>query len=73
MGVVNRRNAVLGWTVWQVGKRVAKRKAKDAVPAIDRESKRPNKTAIVAALAALAGGAMLWRKMSSGDPPTPPE
>ena len=28
MGIVNRRNAVLGWSVWTVGKRIAKRKAK---------------------------------------------
>ena len=28
MGIVNRRNAVVGWVVWNVGKRVAKRKAK---------------------------------------------
>ena len=25
----NRRNAVLGWTVWKVGKRVGKKKAKE--------------------------------------------
>ena len=32
MGIVNRRNAVLGWTVWKVGKRVAKRKVRDVMP-----------------------------------------
>jgi hypothetical protein len=67
MGIVNRRNAVLGWTVWQVGKRVAKRKAKGAVPNIDPETKRPNKPAIVAGLAALGGVLMFWRK--KGSPP----
>ncbi len=71
MGIVNRRNAVLGWTVWQVGKRVAKRKAKGAVPSLDREKKRPNKPAIVAALATVGGVLMFWRKKSSDEePPT---
>jgi hypothetical protein len=67
MGIVNRRNAVLGWTVWQVGKRVAKRKAKEAVPGVDREKKRPNKPAIIAGLAAIGGVLMFWRKKSSDD------
>jgi hypothetical protein len=71
MGIVNRRNAVLGWTVWQVGKRVAKKKAKGAVPTVDAETKRPNKPAIVAALAAAGGALMFWRKKSSdGSPPS---
>jgi hypothetical protein len=71
MGIVNRRNAVLGWTVWQVGKRAAKKKAKSAVPGVDRETKRPNKPAIVAAVAAAGAGLMVWRKKSSdGTNPT---
>jgi len=32
MGVFNRRNAVTGWAVWQVGKRVAKRKLRRQPP-----------------------------------------
>ena len=64
MGIVNRRNAVLGWLAWQAGKRVAKRKAKAAVPSIDTESKRPNKPAIAAALAALGGALLFWRRRS---------
>jgi len=32
MGIMKKRNAVLGWAVWKVGKRVVKRKAKAAVP-----------------------------------------
>jgi len=70
MGVVNRRNAVIGWTVWQVGKRVAKRKAKAAVPTIDNETKRPNKPAIVAAVAALGGLLLFRRKKSDELPPS---
>mgnify|MGYP001552382348 CR=1 FL=1 len=30
MGVFNRRNAAVGWLTWIVGKRVLKKKAKDA-------------------------------------------
>ena len=69
MGIVNRRNAVIGWTVWQVGKRVAKRKAKAAVPTIDPESKRPTKPAVVAALAAFGGLLLFWRKKGEEPPP----
>ena len=68
MGVLNKRNAVLGWTVWQVGKRFAKRKAKAAVPGRAGESKRPNKSAIVSALAAAGGALWFWRRRrSDGD------
>ena len=58
MGIVNRRNAIVGWVVLQVGKRVAKRKAKAAVPSIDPETKRPNKS-LYASVAGAAAGA-LW-------------
>ncbi len=66
MGIVNRRNAVLGWTVWNVGKRVAKRKARSAVPSVDPETKRPNKPALVSALAVVGGALMFWRKKRPG-------
>ena len=62
MGIVNRRNAMLGWAAWKLGKRIAKRKARDAVPAIDAESKRPNASAIVAAVVALLGALWFWRR-----------
>jgi hypothetical protein len=60
MGIVNKRNAVLGWLTWRVGKRVARRKAKQAVPHV--EGGRPNKPAIAAGAAALFGGLLFWRK-----------
>jgi hypothetical protein len=60
MGIVNKRNAVLGWATWMLGKRVAKRKAKQAVPSV--EGGRPNKPAIAAGVAALFGGLLFWRK-----------
>jgi hypothetical protein len=67
MGIVNRRNAVLGWVAWQVGKRFARRKARSAVPTVDRETKRPNKPAIAAALAALGGIVFFWRRSRPKD------
>lgn len=66
MGIVNRRNAVLGWTVWSVGKRVAKRKAKQAVPSIDIETKRPNKSAVALLVAAAAGIASFVKSRIGG-------
>jgi hypothetical protein len=70
MGIVNRRNAVLGWATWNVGKRVARKKAKAAVPAVDPVTKRPNAAAgIIAALAAAGGALMFWRKRGSDGTP----
>jgi hypothetical protein len=70
MGIVNRRNAVLGWAVWNVGKRFAKKKAKGAVPSIDAETKRPNASAtVLAALAAVGGALMFWRKRGGDQTP----
>lgn len=68
MGIVNRRNAVLGWLAWTAGKRVAKRKAREAVPGIDPDSKRPNRGAIVAAVATLVGAVWFFRRLRSDDP-----
>jgi hypothetical protein len=71
MSVFNRRNAALGWVAWAVGKRVLKRKAKDAVPSIDPESMRPNKSAIALLLAGTVGLATFWRKRAGNDSPEP--
>jgi hypothetical protein len=62
MSVFNRRNAAMGWMAWAVGKRVLKKKAKGAVPAIDPESKKPNKSAIALLIASAVGVATFWRK-----------
>jgi hypothetical protein len=68
MNVVNRRNALLGWAVWEIAKRVALTKAKRAVPKVDTDSKRPKRAAAVAAALAAAGGAVvLWRKTQGDD------
>jgi hypothetical protein len=72
MGVINKRNAVLGWAVWQVGKRTAKKKAKSAVPGRSGDSMRPNKGAIATGLAAVGGLLWFWRKRRSDDTPETP-
>ena len=62
MSIVNRRNAVLGWAAWNVGKRAMSRKAKSAKP--KAESGRPNKSlvAATAGAAATVGAVAVWRK-----------
>jgi len=64
VGVFNRRNAAVGWLTWTVGKRVLKRKAKGAVPSIDTETKRPNKSAIALFTASVVGALTFWKKRS---------
>ena len=68
MGVMNKRNAMLGWAAWQLGKRVAKRKARSAmVPGTAGDSRRPNAGALVSALAAVGGALWFWRRLRSDD------
>ena len=59
MGVINRRNAVFGWAVWNVGKQVAKQKAKAVASDGSRRSK---KGAAAAALATAGGAVWFWRR-----------
>jgi len=68
VGILNRRNAVLGWGVWKVGKRVAKRKAKGATPSV--EGGRPNKSLLAMSLAGLAGALTFWKKRRGGESST---
>jgi hypothetical protein len=70
MSILNRRNAMLGWLTWLTAKRVLKKKAKDAVPGTVEGSKRPNKGAILSALAAFGGALWFWRRKSSDEPPS---
>ena len=65
MGIINRRNAVLGWATWQVGKTAAKYKAKQTVKP---DNRRPGKGAIAGTLAAVGGALWFWRRRrSDGD------
>jgi MYXO-CTERM domain-containing protein len=66
MGIVNKRNAVVGWAVLKVGKRVAKKKARDVIPGKVEESRRPNKSAIAVALAGVGGAVMFRRRRGRG-------
>ena len=65
MSIVNRRNAVLGWGVWKLGKRVVKRKAKGAAPSV--EGGKPNKSLLAVSAASLAGVLTFWRKRRGGE------
>ena len=53
MSVINRRNAVMGWAVWNVMKRAGRRKARKATPSV--EGSKRNKSLIAAGVAATAG------------------
>jgi LPXTG-motif cell wall-anchored protein len=55
MGIVNKRNALVGWLVLKAGKRAAKRKAQDAVP-------NPRTGGVVAGVVAALGGLLLFRR-----------
>ena len=63
MGIVNRRNAVLGWAVWKVTKDFGRRRARAAVPGTG-EHAGLNKSAIASILAAVGGALWFWRKKS---------
>jgi hypothetical protein len=67
MSILNRRNAILGWGVWQVGKVAAKRKAKQAMEPKDR-GRSVGK--IVSAVAAAGGAVWFWRRRRSDNEPT---
>ena len=70
MGVLNKRNAVLGWAVWTATKVAAKRKAKSAAPGRSDGSTGLNKSAIAAALATAGGALWFWRRRSGGSDET---
>ncbi len=53
VGVMNRRNAVMGWAVWKVAKRVGRKKAREVTPSV--EGGKPNKSLIAVVVAAVAG------------------
>jgi hypothetical protein len=63
MGIVNRRNAVLGWGVWKIAKKVGKRKARTAVRGTGGHAGL-NKGAIASIATAVGGALWFWRKKS---------
>jgi hypothetical protein len=60
MGIVNRRNAVLGWGVWNLSKYFANRKAKSAVSSSGGGA--PKKSLIAVSIAGAAGALSFWHK-----------
>jgi hypothetical protein len=60
MSIINRRYAILGWSVWQVAKQLAKRKARAATPGTGDHAGL-NKGAIATILAAVVGALVFWR------------
>ena len=68
MGIMNRRNAVVGWGVLKIGKRVARQKAKAAVPGTG-EHGGLNKSAIATIFATVGGALFFWRKKSGDSGP----
>jgi hypothetical protein len=67
MSILNRRNALVGWLAWTGAKYLMAQKARKAVPALDAGTRRPNKAAIVVALATLGIGAWLARHYTDRD------
>lgn len=66
MSILNRRNAVLGWGVWQIGKVAARRKARQAVQPKEK-SRGKGAGAILSAVAAAGGALWFWRRRRSDD------
>jgi len=59
MGIVNKRNAVVGWLVLKAGKRAAKKKAQGAMPG-------PRAGAAAAGTFAALGGLLAFRRKRRG-------
>ena len=68
MGIVNRRNAFMGWAVWNVGKRIAGRKAKEAIPGTSQGS-RWGAPKLYVPLAGIGAALLFWRKKGGGESP----
>jgi hypothetical protein len=60
MGIVNWRNALVGWAAVKVGKRVVKGKAKSALPGGKEPKRGLGISAAASAAAAAAGGAWFF-------------
>jgi len=67
VSVINRRNAVFGFIVWEALKGMGKQKAKKQLPRVDRETKRPNWSAVAVGLASVFGLFLFWRSRSDDE------
>ncbi len=70
MSIVNRRNAVLGWTVWTISKTAAKRKAKQAAKPENGNGRPGKRAAVLSGLAATGGAVWFWRRRRGDDEET---
>jgi hypothetical protein len=73
VSIINRRNAVMGYFAWVGAKTLMKAKARHAVPTIDTETKRPNKSAIALMIASAVGVATFVKHRSGHDAPGTPD
>jgi hypothetical protein len=64
MTIINRRNAILGWGIWTVGKAQAKRKAKQGLTRDDSGSGKRVAAVAASGLAAAGGALWFWRRRS---------
>jgi hypothetical protein len=71
MSMVNRRNALMGWAVWTVGKQVMKQKAKSAVASDEQGGARRSRVmlALGAVAAATATTLFFWRRKGDAEDP----
>jgi hypothetical protein len=65
MGVVNRRNAVVGWAAWKLAKRLLRKKAAKARPQLETATRRPK--ALFALLLAGAAAIGTFLRSRAGD------
>jgi hypothetical protein len=69
VSIFNRRNAAIGWLAWNAAKIILRHKAKDVVPKVDRDRRRPNKSAIALLLAGTVAAAAFWHRRRRDDDP----
>jgi len=72
VSVINRRNALIGYVTIVGAKQLLRQKAKAAVPSVDRDTYRPNKSAIALTAAGLIGAATFWAHRSRANGSAPP-
>ena len=70
MGIFNKRNAMLGWLAWKVGKGAAKKKAKGAMPGKSQTGGKTKAGLFAGAAAALGGLALFRRRHKDGSEPS---
>jgi hypothetical protein len=64
MSIINRRNAVIGWGAWKLGKTAVMWKAKSAAPGVEKG--RPNKSLLAVTVAGLVGALTFLRRFRAG-------